>query len=110
MESASEGLAEALDAVAVRDTQCPIVANVSAEPVRRAADIRAALKAQLLGAVRWEDTMRLLVAGGAQGFVEIGTGSALRGLLRSVSKEAATWGVDDPESLEATLSTLRRRD
>jgi len=106
MTSAATGLAEALDAVEIRDARCPIVANVSAAPVQRASDIRAALKAQLLGAVRWEDSMRALLAGGISGAVELGTGRVLRGLLRTVNAETPSWNVEDPESLTATLAAL----
>lgn len=106
MASASNGLAEALDAVSVRDADVPIVCNVSGEAVRRADDIRAALKAQLLGAVRWEDSMRALLAAGADGFVEIGAGRVLSGLLRTIHREARYWNVDAPESLETTLAAL----
>jgi [acyl-carrier-protein] S-malonyltransferase len=106
MESAAAGLTEALAAVSVHDALVPVVANVSAEPVRRGGEIRAALEAQLLGAVRWEDSMRRLVAAGAQGFVEVGAGTVLRGLLRSLDKSIASWNVADPESLQATLDAL----
>jgi [acyl-carrier-protein] S-malonyltransferase len=106
MESAAAGLTEALTAVSVHDALVPVVANVSAEPLRRGGEIRAALEAQLLGAVRWEDSMRRMVAAGAQGFVEVGTGTVLRGLLRSLDKSIASWNVDDPDSLQATLAAL----
>lgn len=112
MASAAASLVERLEATTIRDARCPIIANVSAEPVRRAADLRAALAAQLLGAVRWEDSMRRLLADGATRFVEVGSGRVLRGLLRTIAKDAgveertASWNVEDPESLQATLSGL----
>jgi [acyl-carrier-protein] S-malonyltransferase len=106
MASAAEGLNEALDATRIRDARCPIVANVSAAPVQRADDIRAALKAQLLGAVRWEDSMRAVVAAGAEGAIELGTGRVLRGLLRTIAPETPSWNVEDPASLAATLTAL----
>jgi [acyl-carrier-protein] S-malonyltransferase len=106
MASAAQGLSEALDAVSVRDADVPIVCNVAGEPVRRAEEIRAALKAQLLGAVRWEDSMRALLGAGADGFVEIGAGRVLSGLMRTIQKETRTWNVDGPDSLEATLAAL----
>lgn len=106
MASAAAGLAADLDRAPFRDARCPIVANVSATPVQGAAEIREALKAQLLGAVRWEDSMRWLLAQGVDGSVEIGTGKVLRGLLRSLDKAAPSWNVDDPESLEQTLAAL----
>lgn len=106
MASAAAGLAEALDGVTIRDAECPVVANAWARPVQRADEIRAALKEQLLASVRWEESMRLLLDAGADGFVELGTGKVLRGLLRTIHKEAASWNVEDPESLQATLAAL----
>jgi [acyl-carrier-protein] S-malonyltransferase len=106
MASAALGLAAALADTPLRDARCPVITNVDAAPVRRADEIRSALERQLLGAVRWEESMRLVLAGGAQGFVEVGTGRVLRGLLRTLDRDAASWNVDDPESLSATLAAL----
>jgi [acyl-carrier-protein] S-malonyltransferase len=106
MGSAAAGLAEALDGIPIRDARCPVVTNVDARAVRKADDIRASLKAQLLGAVRWEDSLRLMLEQGAEGFVELGTGKVLRGLLRTLAKDAASWNAEDPESLAATLGAL----
>jgi [acyl-carrier-protein] S-malonyltransferase len=106
MATAAEGLDRALDAVQVRQPSCPIVANVSARPFHEADDIRAALKAQLLGAVRWEDSMRWLREAGVEGFLELGTGTVLKGLLRVLDKQAPCWNVEDPDSLQATLNAL----
>jgi len=106
MASAAAGLAAALERVQVRDAGSPVIANVSAQPVQKAAELRAALEAQLLGAVRWEDSMRWLLAAGAERFVELGTGRVLRGLLRTIVPDATSMNVDDPESLTATLAAL----
>ena len=39
-------------------------------------------------------------------FVELGPGTVLRGLLRTLDKQAVSWNVEDPESLQATLAGL----
>ena len=105
MASAGQGLEQALGEITVRDAGCPIVANVSAEPVRAAAEIRSALSRQLLGAVRWERSMRHLAEAGAS-FVELGSGAVLRGLLRTLDRGLVSWNVEDPETLQATLTGL----
>ena len=110
MASAAQGLGEALANVTIRDARCPIVSNAWARPVQKADEIRQALAEQLLASVRWEDSMRWLLAQGVQGFVELGTGKVLRGLLRSIDAEAVSWNVDDPESLAATRSALTAVD
>ena len=106
MEPAAAGLTEALAGVSLRDALVPVVANVSAEPLQRAGEIREALERQLLGAVRWEDSMRRLLDLGAEGFVEVGAGTVLRGLLRSLDKSRASWNVEDPDSLQLTLAAV----
>ncbi|MBI5710983.1 MAG: ACP S-malonyltransferase [Candidatus Eisenbacteria bacterium] len=106
MESASKALAVELDRAAIHDARCPVIANATAEPAQRAADIRAALKRQVLGAVLWEDSMRRLLELGAEGFVEIGTGRVLRGLLRSIARGAGSWNIEDPQTLGTALGEL----
>ena len=106
MESAAKGLAEALDQVTLRDARCPVMCNAWARPVQRADEIRAALEAQLLASVRWEESMNALAGMGVEGFVELGTGKVLRGLLRTIRANAPSWNVEDPESLAATLAAL----
>ena len=106
MASAAEGLREALAGVTLQDASCPVISNAWARPVQKADEIRRALEEQLLASVRWEESMRLLLEQGVEGFVELGTGKVLRGLLRTIHKEAASWNVEDPESLQATVSAL----
>ena len=107
MEPAAKGLAEALAKVTIRDARCPVISNAWAKPVQEAKEIRRALEAQLLASVRWEDSMRFLLAqGGVEAFVELGTGKVLRGLLRTLDANAASWNVEDPESLQATRAAL----
>ena len=106
MGPATDGLVAALATVAVADAAIPVVANVDARPVRAASEIKDRLGRQLLGAVRWEESMRTLVKEGATGFVELGSGRVLRGLLKSIAPEARSANVDDPASLEETLAAF----
>jgi [acyl-carrier-protein] S-malonyltransferase len=106
MESAAAGLGEMLDATTFLEARCPVISNVDAEPRVTGDAIREGLRRQLLGAVRWEDSMRRLIREGAEGFVELGSGKVLRGLLRTLDRDARSWNVEDPESLRSTLAAL----
>jgi len=106
MQSAALGLSEALASVTFHDARCPVISNAWAKPVQAAKEIRRALEEQLLASVRWEDSMRVLLAQGVEGFVELGTGKVLRGLLRTIEPSAASWNVEDPDSLNATRTAL----
>jgi [acyl-carrier-protein] S-malonyltransferase len=106
MASAADGLREALGQVAIRDVAFPVVANATARPVQHAGEIRDTLAAQLLAPVRWEESMRWLLSQSVTAFVEVGSGTVLRGLLRGLDPSALSANVDDPRSLEETLAAL----
>ncbi len=106
MESAARGLAEALDQVEIRPARFPIYANATALPAQSPDEIRVTLREQLLSPVLWEQTVRALLAGGVRRFVEVGQGRVLRGLVKSVDREASLFGSEDPDSIEATVLAL----
>jgi [acyl-carrier-protein] S-malonyltransferase len=94
MESAREGLKEALDRTTINDARIPVYANVTAEPVTHAAEIRDLLFRQLTSPVRWEQTVHNMVRDGATRFVEIGPGKVLQGLSKRTEAAITTAGVD----------------
>jgi [acyl-carrier-protein] S-malonyltransferase len=106
MESAARGLAEALDQVEIRPARFPIYANVTARAAQSPDEIRVALRDQLLSPVLWEQTVRELLETGVRKFVEVGQGRVLRGLVKSVDREASLFGSEDPDSVEATVLAL----
>jgi [acyl-carrier-protein] S-malonyltransferase len=100
MEPAAAKLAEAIDAVTVRDPIGPIVSNVEAREIRTADAVRAALKRQLTHPVLWESSMRHLLAWKPDFIVELGAGRVLGGLLKTL----------DPGSVPRSLHLGEARD
>jgi [acyl-carrier-protein] S-malonyltransferase len=106
MESASDGLGSTLDSTAIADARMPVIANATAGVVDRADQIRTTLKEQLLVPVRWEESMRALTAAQVTEAVELGPGSVLRGLMRSIDPALRVHSVSDPESLDAAVANV----
>jgi [acyl-carrier-protein] S-malonyltransferase len=106
MAYAADGLREAIASTAIRDAEAPVYANVSSQPVHTAQEIADALAQQLLGAVRWEESMRAMVADGYRVFVEVGSGKVLKGLMRQIAPDVEVLNVDDPVSADATVVRL----
>jgi hypothetical protein len=50
--------------------------------------------------------MRWMLTRSPAAFVECGTGKVLRGLLRTLDRQAVSYNVEDPDSLEATSQAL----
>ena len=74
--------------------------------VTDAAALRDALVRQVTGAVRWTESMQLLIAQGVTNFVEVGPGKVLSGLLRQIDRSQKCGQVEDPASLEKLLAAL----
>lgn len=88
MKPADEKLAEALAGVEIKPPAVPVWSNVDAKPHTDPTEIRSLLVRQVLSPVRWEETMRELVAEGVERFYEIGPGRVLAGLLKRVNRKA----------------------
>jgi [acyl-carrier-protein] S-malonyltransferase len=106
MRPAQERMAVDLQALPFRDLSVPLVSNVDARVVRAAADVRDGLVRQVSGAVRWQESVELLVKEGVSTFVEIGPGAVLSGLIKKIHRDARVLNVEDPKSLEATAAAL----
>lgn len=107
MVPAGEKLAGDLEATAIADPSIPVVANVSADYVRTGPEVRASLLKQVYSPVRWEESVRLMVAEGIQAFVEVGPGKVLSGLIKKTSREVMLYNVEDQASLEKILALTR---
>ncbi|HEX4612327.1 MAG TPA: ACP S-malonyltransferase [Urbifossiella sp.] len=88
MKPADAALAAALAGVEIKPPATPVWSNVDARPHTDPADIRSLLVRQVLSPVRWEDTMRGLVAAGVERFYEVGPGRVLAGLMKRVNRKA----------------------
>ncbi|MFA6457719.1 MAG: ACP S-malonyltransferase [Bacteroidota bacterium] len=94
MQSAKDALKTALDATTINEAKIPVYANVTAQPVQKADEIRKLLFEQVTSPVRWEETVLNMSAAGAVKFIEIGPGKVLQGLVKRTVATAETTGID----------------
>ncbi|MCB0833279.1 MAG: ACP S-malonyltransferase [Bacteroidetes bacterium] len=86
MASAKAAVAQILEKSKFHTAGVPVYANVTAKPVLETGAIKTLLIDQITGAVRWEESMKCMVADGATQFYEIGPGNVLQGLLKRIDK------------------------
>lgn len=106
MRPAADAMREALAKVKVLPPKVPIIANVTAAPVRDPAEIVRCLVEQVTGTVRWRESIVYLVGQGVTRLVEVGSGKVLTGLAKRIAKEAATQTVEKPEDVAAFRAVL----
>jgi len=106
MQPAQDALASTLEAITFNDPAFPVAANADARLLTRGPEVRDALIRQVTAPVRWVECIQLLAQSGATNYIEVGPGKVLSGLNRQIDKALATTNVEDPASLEATLTAL----
>jgi [acyl-carrier-protein] S-malonyltransferase len=106
MQPAQDALAPVLETLRFLPAKVPVVVNVDAALVSEADALRDALVRQVTGAVRWTQSMQLLIAEGVTNFVEVGPGKVLSGLLRQIDRSQKCGQAEDPASIEKLLAAL----
>jgi [acyl-carrier-protein] S-malonyltransferase len=84
MAAAAAGLSSYLAATDMAASNVPVVANYTADVPDGADEILRALEAQVCGSVRWEESIRRLIAMGIQEFVECGPGAVLQTMMKRI--------------------------
>ena len=107
MAPAAQKLAVELDKVELNDAAFPIAANFTGELETSASDIKNNLVAQADNPVKWIACVEAMRNFGAELFIECGPGKTLCGFNRRIDKKIRSLNVEDIDSLNKTLKTLR---
>ena len=103
MQSAKDTLLDALVFTSIYDARFPVYANVTAKPVIKKDEIKNLLHQQVNSPVRWEETIKNMIADGFDEFYEIGPGKVLQGLVKRINPDVKLFGIDKYEDLEQYL-------
>jgi [acyl-carrier-protein] S-malonyltransferase len=106
MKPAQDRLAADLSALTFQKPAVPVVCNVDAEFIIDGERGRDALVRQVTGAVKWEQSIRLLIAQGVQTLVEVGPGKVLCGLMRQIDRSRTALNVGDERSLQKAMEGM----
>ena len=93
MQPAKDELQEAIEGTNFSTPKCPVYQNVDAKPHTNPAEIKANLIAQLTSSVRWTESVKNMIADGADDFTECGPGKALQGMIARIDRNVAAHGV-----------------
>ena len=102
MKPAQDRLEGDLNKLKLQKPVYPVVCNVDAALVTDGLRARDTLVRQVTGSVKWEQSMKLLIAQGVQRFIEVGAGKVLCGLMRQIDRSKTCFNVSDEESLTKT--------
>lgn len=107
MTPAADLLGATFASLRTRPGGIPVVSNLDARPHRWWSDWPQLVAHQVVSPVRWESTVRCLVDElGCDLLVEIGAGSTLTDLNRSMALPAASMAADSPQALRRVLDAV----
>ena len=107
LADAGERLGEVLSQVELHEPQIPYVANVTAQYVKSAAEVKELLTRQVSSSVRWQQSVEAMIADGVDTFIEIGPGKTLAGFMRKISRDVKTLNVEKLEDIGKVAEALK---
>lgn len=107
LEEAGRKLGEELATVKWSSLRIPYVTNVTAEPVIDIRRTKELLERQVASSVRWEQSIRNMLADGVDTFVEIGPGKTLAGFMKKIDKGAAMYNIETLADVDTVVGALR---
>ena len=107
LADAGEKLGEVLSQVELHEPQIPYVANVTAQYVKSAAEVKELLTRQVSSSVRWQQSVEAMIADGVDTFIEIGPGKTLAGFIRKISRDVKTFNVETLEDMGKVVEALK---
>jgi [acyl-carrier-protein] S-malonyltransferase len=106
MKPAADEMALALAEVRLKEPLVPLVANVSAKPVREPDAIKTLLVRQVTELVRWRECVLAMKEDGVDGLLELGPGRVLSGLAKRIDRDITTGSIGTPAEIEAFLKSV----
>ena len=87
MQSAADGLEQALAEAQIEASRIPVCRNVDGDYHGQPDSVRRSLYSQVIQPVRWQRCIERMIADGYEEFVEIGPGRVLTGLMRKINRK-----------------------
>jgi [acyl-carrier-protein] S-malonyltransferase len=109
LKPAGDRLALELEKVDISDNELPVVSNVNAQVIMNKYEIKRCLVEQVSNSVLWEDSIKHMAEMGVDTFIEVGPGKTLSGFVKKIDKSLYVYNVEDIESLENTISSIKER-
>lgn len=106
MAPAAEKMAQALADVDIKAPAVPLVANVLADEIRDADQIRGLLVEQVTHSVRWRESVSWMAEHSVTEMWEIGAGKALSGMVRRINRDVKTKAISTPEDVVTAVAAL----
>lgn len=99
MQPAADKMAAVLADIELNQPKLPLVENMLAAATSDAEEIRKLLVEQIVGCVRWRESIAFMVAQGVKDFYEVGAGKVLSGMIKRIDETAKGHNIGTEEEI-----------
>jgi len=107
LKDCAEELYRELLAADIGELKIPYVANVTAEQVTDAGQVRDLLRRQVYSSVKWEQSLRVLKDMGVDLILEIGPGKTIAGFVKKTCPEIPVVSVGSLQDIDKALDAIK---
>ncbi|MDS0527010.1 ACP S-malonyltransferase [Clostridium sp. SHJSY1] len=107
LKGASDEFYETIKGVNINKLQNKVYSNTKGELYTEDDNMKILLKNHIMSPVYFEKIIRSMMEEDIDTFVEIGPGKALRGFVKKIDRSASVLNVEDLQSLNNTIDTLK---
>ena len=107
MAPAANEMKEALKDIHINVPKIPIVMNTIAEAITDPEKIRTLLVDQIVGMVRWRETVSYIYGKGPARFYEVGSGKVLSGMVKRTEIDAQTFCISSYQDVLEAMRGLK---
>jgi len=99
MEKATEIMKNEIKNLNINTTNKILISNVTGKPINDPEDIKKLLVSQIESRVRWRESIKYMIENGTKGFIEIGPGKVLSGLVKRIDKNIKLNAINSEEDI-----------
>ena len=99
MEKATEVMKNEIKNLNINTTNKILISNVTGKPMNDPDDIKKLLVSQIESRVKWRESIKYMIENGTKGFIEIGPGKVLSGLVKRIDKNIKLNAINSGEDI-----------
>ncbi len=99
MEKATEVMKSQIEKLNINTTNKILISNVTGKPMSDPEYIKRLLISQIECRVKWRESIKYMIENGTKGFIEIGPGKVLTGLVKRIDKNIKLNAINSEEDI-----------
>lgn len=110
LEEASKELRKELENHEFKITDKLVIKNIDAKEYTEKDDIKEILAKHVMSPVKFSKSIENMINQGVDTFIEVGPGKVLSGFVKKVSKEVKVFNIQDEESMQNCINSLKENN